>query len=236
MASLTGRPPSTQDNIDGSSAVQQGAQTTHPPRDGVAEGSATELSMGCNERLDSPMCDAVAGDANGFEVAGAAIGTGMIATAGASQPTRLEAGRCQPGGGGEGISDISDMSAESPNPESDASGLSNDDTISSHQEMEGLQDQDGDAGDSPAEMPNKPPTILAQETDAGGPATEGAWGSQPRCGSAFVGYPARAASLARSFAQGPTVESGKSRGPHEPSMDVWGIQSRAKTSLEYILA
>ncbi|KAK6818973.1 hypothetical protein PG987_016426 [Apiospora arundinis] len=47
MASLTGRPPSTQDNIDGSSAVQQGAQTTHPPRDGVAEGSAAELSMGC---------------------------------------------------------------------------------------------------------------------------------------------------------------------------------------------
>ena len=123
-----------------------------------------------------------------------------------------------------------------PNPESDASGLSNGDTIGSHQEMEGLHDQDGHAGDSPAEMPNMPPTILAQETDAGGPAIEGAWGSQPRCGSPFVGYPARAASLARNFAQGPTVESSKGRGPHEISMDVWGIQSRAKTSLEYILA
>ncbi|KAK6857490.1 C2H2 finger domain-containing protein [Apiospora arundinis] len=63
MASLTGRPPSTQDNIDGSFAVQQGALTTHQPSDRFASGSPTELSMGCNERLDSPMCDAVAGDA-----------------------------------------------------------------------------------------------------------------------------------------------------------------------------
>jgi len=92
------------------------------------------------------------------------------------------------------------------------------------------------AGDSSAEMPNIPLTILAQEMDADGPAAEGPRGLQPRCGSPFVGYPARAASLARSFAQGPTVESGKGRGPHEVSMDVWGIQSRAKTSLEYILA
>ncbi|KAK6857705.1 hypothetical protein PG995_005404 [Apiospora arundinis] len=232
MASLTGRPPSTQGNIDGSFAVQQGAQSTHPPRDGVAEGSATELSMGCNERLDSPMCDAVAGDANGFEVAGAAIGTGMVAMAGASQPTALEPDRCQPGSREEGISD---MSAESPNPESDASGLGNGHVIGLHQEMEGLHGQDGDAGDSSAEMPNMPPTILAQETDAGGPAIEGPRGPQPRCGSPFVGYPGRAASLARSFAQGPTVESRKGRGPHEVSMDVWGIQSRAKTSLDYIL-
>ena len=204
--------------------------------DRVVPGSPTELSTGCNERLDSPMCDAVAGDANGFEVAGAAIGTGMVATAGASQPTRLEAGRCQPGGGGEGISDISDMSAESPNPESDAPGLGIGHAIGLHQEMEGLHGQDGDAGDSSAEMPNIPLTILAQEMDADGPAAEGPRGPQPRCGSPFVGYPARAASLARSFAQGPTVESGKGRGPHEVSMDVWGIQSRAKTSLEYILA
>ena len=102
--------------------------------------------MGCNERLDSPMCDAVAGDANGFEVAGAAIGTGMVATAGASQPTALEPDRCQPGGGEEGISD---RSAESfPNPASDTSGLSNGDTIGSHQEMEGLHDRDEHAGDS----------------------------------------------------------------------------------------
>ncbi|KAK8120337.1 hypothetical protein PG999_004457 [Apiospora kogelbergensis] len=164
MASLTGRPPSTQDNIDGSSAVQQGAQTTHPPRDGVAEGSAAELSMGCNERLDSPMYDAVAGDANGFEVSDAAIGTGMVATAGASQPTALEPDR-------------------------------NGDTIGSHQEMEGLHDQDGHAGDSSAKMPNTSPMILAQETDAGGAAAEGPRGPQPRCGSPFVGDSARAASL-----------------------------------------
>ena len=192
--------------------------------------------MGCNERLDCPMCDAVAGDVNGFEVAGAAIGTGMVATAGASQPTTLEPDRCQPGGGEEGINDIGDMSAgSSPNPESDASSLGNGHAIGLHQEMEGLYGQDGDAGDSSAEMPNMPPTILAQDTDAGGPAIEGPRGSQPRGGSPFVGYPARAASLARSFAQGPTVESGKGRGPHEVSLDVWGIQSRAKTSLDYIL-
>jgi len=214
--------------------MQQGAPSTHQPSDRVAPGSPTELSMGCDERLDSPMCDAESGDANGFEVAGAAIGTGMVATAGASQATALEPDRCQPGSGEKGISD---MSAEFvPNPESDASGLSNGDTIGSHQEMKGLHDQDGHAGDSSAEMPNIPLTILAQEMDADGPAAEGPRGPQPRCGSPFVGYPARAASLARSFAQGPTVESGKGRGPHEVSMDVWGIQSRAKTSLEYILA
>ena len=175
-----------------------------------------------------------AGDANGFEVAGAAIGTGMVATAGASQPTALEPDRCQPGGGEEGISD---RSAESfPNHASDASGLSNGDTIGSHQEMERLHDQDGHAGDSSAEMPNMPPTILAQETDAGGPAVEGPRGPQSRCGSPFVGDPARAASLARNSAQGLTVEAGKGHRPHEVSMDVWGIQSRAKTSLDYILA
>ena len=157
MAGLTGRPPSTQDNIDGSFAVQQGVLTTHQPSDRFASGSPTELSMGCNERLDSPMCDAVAGDANGFEVAGAAIGTGMVATAGASQPTALEPDRCQPGGGEEGMSD---MSAEFfPNPESDASGFSNGDTIASYQEMERLHDQDGHAGDSSTEMPNMPLTV-----------------------------------------------------------------------------
>ncbi|KAK7937506.1 uncharacterized protein PG986_014374 [Apiospora aurea] len=215
--------------------TQQGAQTTHPPSNGVAQGSATELSMGCNERLDSPMCDAVAGDANGFEVAGAAIGTGMVATAGASQPTTLEAGRCQPGGGEEGISDISDMSAgSSPNPESDASSLGNGHAIGLHQEMEGLHGQDGDAGDSSAEMLNMPPTILAQRTDAGGPAIEGPRGSQPRCGSPSAGYPAQTASLALSFSQGPAMSLAKGWGPHEASMDAWG-RSHEKTSLEYIL-
>ena len=132
MAGLTGCTPSTKDNVDGMSAMQQGAPTTHR----FAPGSPTELSMGCDERLYSPMCDAVAGDANGFEVAGAAIGTDMVATAGASQATAVEPDRCQPGGGEEGISD--DMSAEFfSNPESDASALSNGDTIGSHQEMEG---------------------------------------------------------------------------------------------------
>ena len=52
----------------------------------------------------------------------------MVATAGASQLTALEPDRCQPGGGEEGMSD---MSAEFfPNPEYDASGFSNGDTIS----------------------------------------------------------------------------------------------------------
>ena len=74
-------------------------------------------------------------------------------------------------------------------------------------DQEGLHDQDGDAGDSSVEMPNMLPTILAQETDAGGPAIEGLRGPQPRCGSPFVGYPAQAAPLALSFAQGPTIHS-----------------------------
>ncbi|KAK8013738.1 hypothetical protein PG991_009331 [Apiospora marii] len=61
-------------------------------------------------------------------------------------------------------------------------------------------------------MPNKPPTILAQETDAGGPAIEGRRGSQPRCGIHFVGYPARAASLARSFAKGRPLNQARAAG------------------------
>ena len=138
----------------------------------------------------------------------------------------------QPGGGEEGISD---RSAEFfPNPESDASSLGNGHAIGLHQEMEGLHDQDGDAGDSLAEMPNMSPTILAQETGAGGSATEGPRSSQPRCGSPSAGYPAQTASLALSFSQGPAMNSAKGWGPHEASMDAWG-RSHEKTSLEYIL-
>lgn len=62
-----------------------------------------------------------------------------------------------------------------------------------HQEIDELHHRHGDAGDSSASMPNIPPTILAQKTDAGGPAIEGLRGSQPRCESPLVGYPARTA-------------------------------------------
>ena len=48
---------------------------------------------------------------------------------GASQAAALESDRCQPGGGEEGMSDMNTEFV--PNTESDASGLSNRDTIGS---------------------------------------------------------------------------------------------------------
>jgi hypothetical protein len=70
-------------------------------------------------------------------------------------------------------------------------GLGNGHTIGLHQEMEGMHDQEGDAGDSSVEMPNMPPAILAQETDAGGPAIKGDRGVRPRYRSPSAGDPAQ---------------------------------------------
>ena len=64
-------------------------------------------------------------------------------------------------------------------------------TIGLHQEMEGMHDEEGDAGDSAVEMPNMPQAILAQETDAGGPAIKGDRGVRPRYRSPSAGDPAQ---------------------------------------------
>ena len=82
MAGLAGYTPPTKDNVDGISAVQQGAQTTPYPSNGVAQGSPTESLMGSAVDHDSPMYGTVAGIANGLEGPNATIGSDIIAMSG----------------------------------------------------------------------------------------------------------------------------------------------------------
>ena len=70
-------------------------------------------------------------------------------------------------------------------------GLGSGHTIGLHQEIEGMHDQEGDAGGSLVEMPNMAPATLAQGTDADGPAIEGHRGAKPRYGSPSAGDPAQ---------------------------------------------
>ena len=175
----TGYPPSTKDN-GGISAVQHGAQTTHPPSYRVAQGSLTESLMMSVDHgssvYDVMAGNAVAGTANGFEFASAAIGNGIVATAGGPPPTTLEPGQCQ----SEGGQAMCDSSADvSPNAESE--------DIDLHQGMEGLHHGDRDAGHPLAEMPDIPSTTLTQEVDAGDHATERSWHLQ-RHAKTSLGY------------------------------------------------
>ena len=122
-----------------------------------------------------------------------------------------------------------------PNAEFEMSGSSYGEDVGWQQEMEGLHDQDGDAGHPSKEMSDMlSATVVAQEV-AGGSATEGSQRAQPRSRSPSAGYTAQIASPALSFSQGPAMDSAKDREQHGVSMDACWPQRQAKGSLDYIL-